>query len=148
MDNFILFFNFNIPYVGNAIQIIGLILIGLGTSIASIGRISRGTKAISWGVPKELTKKWGFKIVRHPLYASYCYYFLGIPLAILNYILLPLVLGIFGYYYSAKYEEKILVQEFGDEYIEYQKEVGKLIPFIGKRKTRDEDEINGGSGRI
>lgn len=148
IDDFILFFNFAIPYVDEVFQIIGLVLVGLGTFIASIGRISRSTKAISWGVPKELTKKWGFRIVRHPLYASYCYYFIGIPLAMLNYLLIPLILGIFGYYLTAVYEEKILVREFGEEYIEYQKKVGMLVPFIGRRKAVTPKEINGGSGRI
>jgi len=133
-DNFMLFFNFEIPFVGIPFQIIGLILVSFGTIIAIIGRISRGTKAISWGVPKNLTVNRGFRFVRHPLYASYCYYFIGLPLAMFNYLLFPLMLGIIGYYFTAIYEERILVEEFGEEYIEYQEEVGMLIPLIGKKK--------------
>jgi len=148
-DNFILFFNYEIPIIGEAFQYIGMIIIGFGTIIACIGRIARRTQAISWGVPKELTVKLGFRIVRHPLYASYCYYFLGIPLAMMNYLLLPLILGIIGYYYTTKYEEKILVEEFGDEYIAYQKKVGMFIPFIGRyREKKPAKEKNGGSGEI
>lgn len=133
-DGFILFFNFQIPYIGKALQYIGLILIGGGTLIACIGRIARGIKAISWGVPKELTTNLGFRIVRHPLYASYCNYFLGIPLAMLNFLLLSLLPGIIGYFFTAKYEESILIKEFGEDYKEYQKKVGMLIPFVGRRK--------------
>ena len=136
VDNFILFFNFSLPVVGNAFQICGLVLVGFGTLIAIIGRISRGVKAISWGVPKELTIKGGFRIVRHPLYSSYCFYFVGFPLAMLNFLLIPLILGIIGYYYSAKYEEEILVKEFGDEYINYQSEVGMFLPLIGRKKLK------------
>ena len=133
-DEFFFIFNFEIPYAGIVMQYIGLILIGAGTFIATMGRIARGRKAISWGVPKELTTNLGFRIVRHPLYASYCYYFIGIPLAMQNYLLLPLILGVIGYYSTAKYEEKILEAEFGETYHKYQKKGGMLIPFIGKRK--------------
>ena len=135
-DGFVMFFNFNIPYVGDSFQIIGMVLVALGTLIAIVGRISRGSNAVSWGVPKELTTKGGFKIIRHPLYASYCYYFIGIPLAMLNFILIPLLLGIIGYYFTAVYEEKILLEEFGEEYINYQEKVGMLMPFIGRKRIK------------
>ena len=134
-DNFILFFSFQIPIIGTYIQIFGMVLVVLGTLIAIIRRYSRGKTAISWGVPNKLTIKGGFRIVRHPLYASYCYFFLGLPLLMLNYLLLPLLLGIIGYYYSALYEERILIEEFGDEYLTYQKKVGMLVPFIGKKRN-------------
>ena len=78
--------------------------------------------------------KGGFRLVRHPLYASYCYYFIGLPLAMFNYLLFPLILGIIGYYFTAIYEERILVEEFGEEYIEYRKKVGMFIPLIGKQR--------------
>lgn len=133
-DGFLFIFNFEILYVGIVMQYIGLILICAGTFIAIIGRIARGRKAISWGVPEELTTNLGFRIVRHPLYASYCYYFIGIPLLMQNYLLLPMILGVIGYYSTAKYEEKILEAEFEETYYEYQKKVGMLIPLIGKRK--------------
>jgi len=133
-DNFILFFNYTIPIVGEIIQYIGFVLIGLATIIAIIGRIARKRIAISWGVPKELTTNIGFQIVRHPLYASYCYYFLGFPLVMSNYLLIPLILGVIGYYNTAKYEEQILEKEFGEEYQAYQRKVGMLIPFIERKK--------------
>jgi len=133
-DNFILFFNFEIPYVSIYLQIFGMVLVALGTLIAIIGRFSRGTIAISWGVPKKLTVIGMFRIIRHPLYSSYCFYFIGMPIMMQNFLLIPLILGVLGYYLSAVYEEKILVEEFGEEYIDYQKKVGMLIPFIGRKK--------------
>ncbi|MFW9924820.1 MAG: methyltransferase family protein [Candidatus Thorarchaeota archaeon] len=138
IDSFILFFNFVVPYIGTTLQIIGLILVNLGTIIACFGRISRGLMAISWGVPKQLTTKLAFRVVRHPLYSSYCLFFLGFPLAMMNYLFLPLFFGILGYYLTAKYEEEILIKEFGEEYMEYQRKVGMLLPFIGRRKNNTE----------
>jgi len=133
-DNFFLYFNFEIPYLITALQYIGLIFVCLGTFIACLGRISRSIYAISWGVPNQLTTRLGYRIVRHPLYTSYCCYFLGVPLAMQNYLLLILVLGIIGYVQTARYEEKILLQEFGEEYEAFQRKVGMIIPFIGRRK--------------
>ena len=133
-DGFILFFNFEIPFVSEALQYIGLIITSFGTFIACLGRISRSIYAISWGIPNKLTTHLGFRIVRHPLYTSYILYFLGLPLAMQNYLLIPLILGIIGYVFSAKYEEQILLLEFGEEYKEYQRKVGMLLPFIGRRK--------------
>lgn len=139
-DNFILFFNFTIPVVGEMLQYIGLVFVGLGSIIAITGRISRGVNAISWGVPKGLTIKGAFKVVRHPLYSSYCFYFIGIPLTMLNFLLIPLAIGIIGYYFTAKYEEEILVKEFGYEYQIYQSKVGMLLPFIGRKKLLENED--------
>jgi protein-S-isoprenylcysteine O-methyltransferase Ste14 len=131
-EEFILQYAVDLP-VG--VQYCGFFLIGAGTFIACIGRIARGRKAVSWGVPEKLTISLGFGIVRHPLYASYCYYFVGIPLAVQSCVLVPLMLGVLGYYTTAKYEETILEKEFGEEYRAYQRTVGMLIPFVGKRKN-------------
>jgi protein-S-isoprenylcysteine O-methyltransferase Ste14 len=139
-DGFILLFSFNIPVIGLIIHYIGLVLLSLGTVVAIAGRISRGIQAISWGVPKDLTTKGAYSIVRHPLYSSYCLYFLGFPLALQNYLLIPLAFGIIGYYFTAKYEEKILVNEFGEEYKIYQRKVGMLVPFLGRRKAKEKSK--------
>jgi len=133
-DGFVIFFNYEIPYISTTLQYLGAVLTCWATIIACLGRISRSIYAISWGVPQQLTIKGGFRIVRHPLYASYCYYFLGLPLLFPNYFLLILLPGIYGYYRTAKYEEEILLEEFGEEYRNYQKKVGMLLPFIGRKK--------------
>ncbi len=115
-------------------QIIGMALIIFATTVEILGRIERGKSAISWGVPSKLKTGLGQKIVRHPLYASYIYYFIAFQLIFQSLIFLPLLPGILGYYSIAKYEESILTYEFGDEYRNYQKKVGMLIPFMGRRK--------------
>ncbi len=122
-----------LPY-STSFQLIGIVVITVASMINILGRIARGKNYISDGVPDELTTGSGHKVVRHPLYASYCYYFIGFQLVFQSYLTLPLLLGIFAYYSASKHEEKVLEREFGEEYREYQKKVGMLIPFIGRRR--------------
>ncbi|UCG04009.1 MAG: isoprenylcysteine carboxylmethyltransferase family protein [Candidatus Heimdallarchaeota archaeon] len=110
------------------IQSLGLVIVLFGTFVASWGRISRGKRAFSWGVPKKLEKEGMYKYIRHPLYASYCYYFLGFAMILQNVLILPLLIGIYGYYDLSKYEEGILVDHFGEEYNDYKKRVGRFFP--------------------
>ena len=119
--------------INTMIQTLGLVIVILGTFVACWGRISRGQRAFSWGVPKKLEKEGMYAYIRHPLYASYCYYFLGFVIILQNVLILPLLLGIYGYYDLSKYEEAILVDHFGEEYSEYQNRVGRF--FLRLRRT-------------
>jgi protein-S-isoprenylcysteine O-methyltransferase Ste14 len=112
------------------VQMIGGIAILIGTCIAILGRLSRWNRAFSWGIPNQLETKRIYSFVRHPLYSSYIFYFIGFPILMLNVFLLPLVLGIPGYYYLSIYEESILLDHFPVEYTQYQKRVKRFIPFI------------------
>lgn len=131
-SEFIKQFSYTFHY-STYLQIIGLILVLFATTVEIFGRIEKGKTAISWGVPSKLKTGLGQRIVRHPLYASYIHYFIAFQLIFQSFILLPLLPGILGYYSIAKYEESILTYEFGDDYREYQKKVGMLIPFLGRR---------------
>ncbi|MHA1973935.1 MAG: methyltransferase family protein [Candidatus Hodarchaeales archaeon] len=125
------FFRQPIPdNISEMLSITGIIIFCLATIIACLGRISRGTKAISWGIPKSLVTRGMFRFIRHPLYASYIYYFIGISLVFQSLVVIPLLLGVYGYYYSSLYEEEILVEHFGSEYLTYQKKVGRFFPKI------------------
>ena len=122
-----------LPY-STSFQLIGMLVITAATIVNILGRIARGKSYISDGVPDELSTGSGHKVVRHPLYASYCYYFVGFQFVFQSYLTLPLLLGVFAYYSASKHEEKVLEREFGEEYREYQKKVGMLLPFVGRRK--------------
>ncbi|MHA2203086.1 MAG: methyltransferase family protein [Candidatus Hodarchaeales archaeon] len=127
---------FSFDLLNTLIQSLGLFIVLIATFVASWGRVSRGQRAFSWGVPKELEKKGMYSYIRHPLYASYCYYFLGFVMILQNVLILPLLTGIYGYYDLSKYEEAILVDHFGEEYSDYQKRVGRFFPRL-RRKNFD-----------
>ncbi len=116
----------------NAFQVAGLGFVLAGVLLADWGRVSRGPITPSRAMPEDykLSTHGAYSIVRHPLYLSYFLFFVGLPLALLNILIFLCVLGIPGYYGVAKAEEKILIEKFGHEYIEYQKKVGMFFPTL------------------
>jgi protein-S-isoprenylcysteine O-methyltransferase Ste14 len=122
---------FRVPHEG-VIQVVGLLVMLGGVLLADWGRISRGVIAPSGPMPETymLVTRGAYGVMRHPLYMSYCLFFVGLPLALLNVVLLVLIVGIPGYYGIARAEEKILIQKFGEQYVTYQKEVGMFLPKV------------------
>ena len=101
-----------------------------GVLLANWGRVSRGVSAPSGPMPENynLSTRGAYSVIRHPQYVSYSLFFIGLPLVLLNILLLVCVVGIYGYYILAAVEERILIDRFGQEYREYQKRVGMVIP--------------------
>ncbi len=112
------------------LQVAGLTLMLGGVLLADWGRVSRGVIAPSGAMPEgyQLSTRGAYGLVRHPMYASYSLFFIGLPLALLNIPLFLCILGIPGYYGIAKAEENILTKKFGEQYIKYQKKVGMFLP--------------------
>jgi protein-S-isoprenylcysteine O-methyltransferase Ste14 len=70
-----------------------------------------------------------YKFVRHPLYLFSIIFIAARPA--MNLFDLIFVIVITSYFYIGSfYEEEKLVDKFGERYLEYQKSVPRLIPFI------------------
>ena len=83
---------------------------------------------------QELKITGAFKYVRHPIYL-FSILFLGLrPTMNLFYFVMFICLVIY-FYIGSIYEEKKLVEMFGDEYIKYQNNVPRLIPIKFNRKV-------------
>ncbi|MBN1694739.1 DUF1295 domain-containing protein [candidate division WOR-3 bacterium] len=79
-----------------------------------------------------------FSVVRHPIYLSEILLYLG--LLMLRMSLVAAVVWIFAIaflHYISRYEEKLLLSYFGDEYKEYMNEVPMWIPLIRKKNKTD-----------
>lgn len=74
-----------------------------------------------------------YKFIRHPQYLSQLLSDLGAGIALGGYIIIPLVilLEIPLFILRAKKEEEIMGEFFGDQYMNYKKQSGFMIPFIG-----------------
>jgi len=70
-----------------------------------------------------------YNYIRHPMYTALVGYFFGAGLLAANILLLIIFVGgaVFLFTRIAK-EELMMVEAFGEEYLEYQKHTGQLLP--------------------
>jgi len=70
-----------------------------------------------------------FGLVRHPIYLGSILLYLGLILYTLSLasVVIWLVIIVF-YYFISRYEEKILTDFFGEEYVSYKQKVPMLFP--------------------
>ena len=81
----------------------------------------------------ELVTKGPFKLIRHPQYLGQILADLGAALALLSYIVLPMVLflEIPLLIMRAMEEDRLLAKHFKEKFDKYRKKTGFLLPFIG-----------------
>lgn len=74
-----------------------------------------------------------YRFIRHPQYVSQIISDLGAGLALMSYLVIPIVLFIEIplFVLRASAEEKILSQYFKDEFKSYKKRSGFMLPFLG-----------------
>lgn len=92
----------------------------------------RGRYATSWVMSNEhkLITAPPYSIVRHPSYLGYMLMILGMTPIWGNIITLIPWIAIPGYYFVSLYEESMLIERFGQEYLDYMKHVNGFIPRI------------------
>jgi protein-S-isoprenylcysteine O-methyltransferase Ste14 len=73
-----------------------------------------------------------YKFIRHPGYLGQLIIFIGISTSISNWlsILLMMIPISIGYNYRIKVEERFMIQQIGEKYLNYQKRTKRLIPVI------------------
>jgi protein-S-isoprenylcysteine O-methyltransferase Ste14 len=70
-----------------------------------------------------------FRIVRHPIYLGALLFYLAAIIYTLSIASSIFWIGILGFYiFISRYEEQILIEQFGNEYLKYRKKVGMLFP--------------------
>jgi len=93
----------------------------------------RGMKEV-FGTPREkpgLITTGIFRIVRHPIYTGAILFYLTAILSTLSLAAALFWILIIGFYiYISRYEERILTEAFGNDYLEYKKRTGMLFPKI------------------
>ena len=110
-----------------------LIIIGLIIRITSIITLKKQfTYTVSKIENHELIEKGLYKSIRHPGYLGQLIIFTGISTLLSNWlsILLMIIPVSLGYYYRIIVEEKFMINQMGQKYIDYQKRTKRLIPMI------------------
>lgn len=129
--NFILFpisNNLLVPYFGLVLIAGGMIFRFI--SIISLGRFFTVDVTIR---NNHLIKKDGiYRLIRHPSYTGSILSFIGFGISLNNWIsLLIICLSVISaLLHRIKIEEKLLIDQFGIEYIDYMKKSFRLIPWI------------------
>ncbi|WP_292010543.1 isoprenylcysteine carboxylmethyltransferase family protein [Chryseobacterium sp.] len=78
-------------------------------------------------------KKEGFySLIRHPSYSASLLTFLGLGIYLNNWIslILAFIPPLLAFGYRIKVEEQALIEQFGEEYMEYMKSTKRIIPFV------------------
>ncbi len=103
----------------------GLVLIcgwylARGGMKAVFGTARENPEVISTGV---------FRIVRHPIYTGAILFYMGASLITMSIASAAFLLVIIAFYITiCRYEERILAEAFGNDYLEYKKKTGMLFP--------------------
>ena len=73
-----------------------------------------------------------YKYIRHPSYLGATISFVGVGLYFSNLISFCIIVSsiVIGYLHRIKNEEKMLINHFGKEYVDYQNETKMLVPFV------------------
>jgi protein-S-isoprenylcysteine O-methyltransferase Ste14 len=122
-------------YHWNTFFTIGAILVIAGL-IIRISSILTLKEQFTYTVTKienhELIETGLYKIIRHPGYLGQLIIFLGISTSLSNWISIILMITSvsIGYVYRINIEEKFMIEQMGDKYIDYQKRTKRLIPLI------------------
>jgi protein-S-isoprenylcysteine O-methyltransferase Ste14 len=128
--------NFNFPITENAaIYYVGLLFICVGVVLRFLVIIYLGkffTVDVAIKENHKLKTDGFYKYVRHPSYSASLLSFIGFGLSFNNWISLLILVVIIStaFLIRIKTEEKVLINYFGDAYLNYINNTKKLIPFI------------------
>lgn len=128
---------FRIPPISLGLPafIIGPFLAIIGVIVRTIGMLRLGrfyTRTLQKTENHQLVTDGIYQYLRHPGYAGTIYIFLGASLTSGNILVFILIILLIlpTYLYRIDVEEKMLVEIFGAQYIDYQKRSKKIIPFF------------------
>jgi protein-S-isoprenylcysteine O-methyltransferase Ste14 len=111
----------------------GLALIGLIIRVTSILKLRQQfTYTVTRIENHQLIETGLYKIIRHPGYLGQLIIFLGTSVCLSNWlsILLMIIPVLFGYLNRINVEERFMVEQMGQKYLDYWKRTKRLIPFI------------------
>jgi protein-S-isoprenylcysteine O-methyltransferase Ste14 len=110
-----------------------LVILGLIIRISSILTLKQHfTYTVAKIENHELIEAGFYKNIRHPGYLGQLIIFLGIATSMSNWlsVLFMIVPVLAGYIYRMSVEEKFMINQMGQKYIDYQKRTKRLIPWI------------------
>ena len=117
-----------VMYLGVVLLVISIILILSSNVLKQKGGLENGKGFVT----TQLVDTGIYRYIRHPIYGSLFYLFIGLALMSQHPISLFFGLSLppFCYYFMIA-EEKMTIKKFGDEYLEYMKRVPRINIILG-----------------
>lgn len=128
--------NFSFPiFLSERFEFIGLVLIIAGIIIRFIAIRQLGkffTVDVTIRSDHELMQGGLYQYLRHPSYSASLLSFLGLGLALNNWLSLCIVFFsvLFAYIHRMNTEESVLTEQFGQKYSDYIQRTKRIIPFV------------------
>jgi protein-S-isoprenylcysteine O-methyltransferase Ste14 len=123
----------NIGVVPFWIQVLGLIILIVGAlvrewAIALLGRFFARTVEIEKG--HRLITDGPYRLVRHPAYTGMVMMYAGIVLGLATWVgtAFMLLMTLIPTVYRIRVEEKVLVENFGEQYLDYMHRTWRIFP--------------------
>jgi protein-S-isoprenylcysteine O-methyltransferase Ste14 len=110
-----------------------LIIIGLIIRVSAILTLKQHFTYIVTKIENhELIENGLYKSIRHPGYLGQMIIFLGISTSLSNWLsIIFMIVPVFiGYIYRITVEEKFMIKQMGQKYLDYRKKTKRLIPLI------------------
>ncbi len=110
-----------------------LVVIGLFVRIQSMLTLKRYfTYSVSQVEDHKLIETGLYKTIRHPGYLGQLLIFVGLSISLSNWlsVLLMMIPVGFGYLYRMNVEEKFMLEQMGEKYLNYQKRTKRIIPMV------------------
>ncbi len=125
------------PAASPLMGLIGVVLCAFGVGLAIWARSHLGRNKIGI-VACPMTRKENpelvisgpYAYVRHPIYTGMLIAALGTAISISPFWLIPLVLLGVYFVYSARREEKLMMEQFPGQYPQYMSRTKMLVPFV------------------
>ncbi len=120
-------------YHFNAESVLGVFLFVSGVSLREFSKrtLKKSYSYVLTKRQKQLVTNGVYKFIRHPIYLAAILYVPGWPLFFSSlYGFLVALAFIPCILYRIKIEERMLIEEFGDQYIDYMKHTKKILPFL------------------
>ncbi|KAL2881414.1 farnesyl cysteine-carboxyl methyltransferase [Colletotrichum sp. CLE4] len=116
----------------------GLLLVGIGQTVRSAAMVTAGQSfnhTVQHYRAESHTLVTGgvYAYFRHPSYFGFFWWAIGTQLVMGNVVSLVAYAVVLWYFFSKRirHEEELLVRFFGQDYEDYRKRVGTMIPFCG-----------------
>jgi protein-S-isoprenylcysteine O-methyltransferase Ste14 len=115
-------------YVGIAVMVAGTAF--RQWAIAVLGRYFSGVIGVQ--NDQKVGEAGPYRLIRHPSYTGVLIFVVGMGLAVQSWAAILVEIAIFGvvYGYRMLVEEKVLINELGNSYVQYMKRTKRVIPNI------------------